>query len=215
VRYAGDAPVQVVESTAPAADVDDALSYVRAALGATLKEVEPKLPPGQISLGGFSTSSNDFHVGIRLRTQTHQRGWRFTGYDGSSDQEVHLPLKIARKRLAPLIENLEPRARPVSDADRAVFADHFLWERPHFDDDFNWWVKERYVTMARTAGSRPLILGLVSLLRAGDDRSTQDTTRDALAALAAITGWNARDAKEDTERVEQAIADYRRECTVD
>lgn len=75
-------------------------------------------------------------------------------------------------------------------------------------------MKERYdnyVELARHAGSPPAIPGLVSRLRVTKpgDRSQVDTRRDALAALAAITGWNAR---AETATDEAAAARYVAEC---
>lgn len=182
--------LKMVEGQVTTPRFEAALRKARVALNATPKEVVPPPPPGTLTLGSLSSSSHDFHVAIGLRTATHQRRWRYSGYSGTRGQDTYLPLQVARDALRELVRELPSLDRLPDERDRTVFAHHFLGEHPYFDDDFNWWVKERYVAMARSLGTRRLVEPLLGLVRQGDERSTTDTTDDAMAALEAITGWD-------------------------
>ncbi len=205
----------LVEGEVPSVDVDAVIAQARLALSADLTEVVPPPPPGTLGLRGFSSSSHDFHIAVELRTQRHRRQGRFSGYAGSSTQLKYLGLRLIEDALQPWLSKLTELDREPNDEDRALFADHFLHEAPHFDDDFNWWVKERYVAMAKTVGSRALIVPLVSRLKNQDDRSTKDTTDDALAAMLTITGWDGAERNNPDPAREHRIDAYRRVCRRD
>jgi hypothetical protein len=193
------------------------LDLVRATLLATLTEVEPPLPPG--AMHGFSTSasSHDFHLLLRLRDAAgRELAGRYTGYESTGEsQRLHLPLEIAAEEIEPLLEPVDLAAGAATDEDRAFFAERFNDTIGRFDDDFHWWVTERYVSMARGLGSPLLVPGLLGRLRVAseDDRSTVDARADALEALARITGWDARaDERGAARSATEAAEAYRQAC---
>lgn len=187
------------------------LDRLRAATTAEVTEVVPPRKPDEgFGLSGSSSSYN-FHLVIRLRDsdgRVIER--RYTGYESSSDQQVFLGLQVAAKALAPITE-LAPTTGAVDAEDRALFADRFLAAVPRFDDPFYWWVMERYVDLARFLGTPKLIPGLLTRMKVADpnDRSKVDARHDALAALASITGWDARKTAADDEGAAQ---DYLAHC---
>ena len=198
ITNAGNPPFTLVGGSTAAPD----LELVRAALTATVKEVWPPPPPNTIGGLRGSGSSNDFHVLVRLTDDEGRVVERqFTGYAGDSDQDTYLGLNIAVEALAP-ITVLPATTAAVTDEDRALFADRFIASVPHFDDPFYWWVMERYVALARFAGNRTTIAGLLTrLVVTKEDRSKIDARTGAIEALAKITGWDARTPKASDEEV--------------
>jgi hypothetical protein len=184
---------------------------VRAAMTATVKEVLPPKKPGETFGMSGSFSSRDFHLVLRLVDDDGRVvEKRFTGYQTSSDQDRYLGLEIAHAALEPMWQ-LEPDpALAADDDDRAFFAASFAAAVPHFDEDFSWWVMERYVDLARFLGTRAVIGGLLTRLTVTDkaNRSKVDARTDALDALAKITGWDARKGKS----VEAAAKAYLDAC---
>lgn len=187
------------------------LDRLRAATTAELTEViPPRKDDGTFSMRG-SSSSHDFHLVIRLRDsdgRVVER--RYTGYESSSSQQTFLPLLVAEQVLAP-ITDLASAAAPIDADDRALFEERFLAAVPRFDDEYYWWVMERYVDLARFLGAPKLIPGLLTRMKVADpkNRSQVDARRDALKALATITGWDARKAAASDEA---AAADYLARC---
>ena len=91
-----------------------------------------------------------------------------------------------------------------------AFCKRFNSAAPHFDDQFYWWVKERYVDLARYLGTSATVRGLLTRLATSKPgRSESDTRANAVDALARITGW---DAREGGASVEDAAARYLAEC---
>jgi len=178
------------------------LETVRAAVTAKVKEVWPPPPKGMIGGMRFGSSSNDFHVLVRL-TDTDGRvvERRFTGYAGSGDQDTYLGINVALEALSP-ITILPATGAALTDADRALFAERFAAAVPHFDDEFSWWVMERFVDLARFVGDRTTIPGLLTRMTVTKpDRSKVDARTAAIDALAKITGWDARVPKASDEEV--------------
>ncbi len=166
------------------------LETVRAAITATVAESYPPPPPNSFGGMSFSSSSMDFHMLVRLTDEDGRIIEKtFTGYHSSGDQSQFLGLEVAFTALAPIIEL---PTNPTPDVDRALFAERFVADAPHFDDPFYWWVKESLVEMAITLGTPATIPGLVTRLsvRKKDDRSEVDTRADAVKALIQITGWD-------------------------
>ena len=206
-------PPTVAVGRLPASEVERAIAGVRAALTSRLVEVEPQAPPGVIlGLSGFS-SSRDFHSAIELADGDRRKSYRFTGYESSTHQDTYLPLLLAETHLRPLLERLALRDDPIDDGDRVTFASFFAAEAPHFDDPFNWWVKERYVALAEPFGTPALVPLLVERLRPGSDRSTSDTRNDALDALAKLLGADPRlDPAGEPRPQDEVMADLRERC---
>jgi hypothetical protein len=134
---------------------------------------------------------------------------QYTGYAGSGSQETYLGLEIAMEALSPITAVAMAGVDPTPE-DRDLFAARFRAAVPHFDDEYGWWVMERYVGLARFLGTPATISGLLTRLAIkGTDRSKVDARADAIAALAYITGW---DAREGGRSVEEAAARYLAEC---
>ncbi|MEZ4442200.1 MAG: hypothetical protein R3B72_24110 [Polyangiaceae bacterium] len=95
-----------------------------------------------------------------------------------------------------------------------IFASFFAAEAPHFDDQFNWWVKERYTALAEPLGTPALVPLLVERLKPGTDRSTSDTRDDALDALAKLLGADPRldPAGKPRPLQDEVMADLRERC---
>lgn len=209
LRSSTEQVVQVASAKLPGANVDTALRKARVALSARMRTVRIVEEQG---FGSASMSSHDFHLAIRLRDQAKEGSWRFTGYDGSLEQENFLALQLAAKQLAPLLDALEFAPKRIAPEDRSAFATHFNNEAPYFHKDFNWWVKERLVAMSKSLGSRALLHSLLSAGENGNGRSEADTRQDVLSAVATITGWDATADHADDASGEAALADYKREC---
>lgn len=208
----GSASITIVEGTAESTQLARALAIVRAALSTSVEEVAPPPSPNQgLGLSG-SFSSNDFHVAMQVNDGNQRIRARFSGYESSSDQTSFLPLQIAAEALAPFVDNLAPMERPVATTERALFAEHFTREAPFFFDEYNWWVKDRYVVMAKTLGTPTLIPDLLLLLRDTDEPNAVENRRSALDALAAITRWDPRTAGDRTISDGEAAAAYRQAC---
>jgi hypothetical protein len=187
------------------------LDAVRAAMTATVREVVPPPKPGEMRGIKGSGSSRDFHIVLRLvDEQGRVVERRYTGYAGSSHQSSYLGLEVALSSLTP-ITSLQPDDKPADQDDKAFFAASFNAAVPHFDEEFYWWVMERYVDMARLLGTRHVIGGLLTRLdvKDPDDRSKVDARADAVEALANITGW---DARKTTKTIEAAAAAYLAAC---
>jgi hypothetical protein len=193
-RAATSPPFQLASGRADLPDLD----LVRTSLAAKVREVAPPPPPpsssGTIGIHRTSSSSSrDFHILVRLVDDDGRiLERRYTGYEGSSAQDRYLGLALALDALAQ-ITALTPSAVAPTPDDRRLFTDRFAAAVPHFDDDFYWWVMERYIDLARHLGTPATIPGLLTRLTfAKPDRSKLDARADALDALARITGWDAR-----------------------
>lgn len=187
------------------------LGRIRAATTAVVTEVFPPRKPGEFPGMMGSGSSNDFHILIRLRDsdgRVVER--RYTGYASSDGQATYLGLAVAREALAP-ITSLATTKSAVDADDRALFAERFNATVPNFDKPFNWWVMERYVDLARFLGSPKVIGGLLTRMTVpkANDRSRVDARRDALEALANITGWDARKGASEEQAAKQYLASCR------
>jgi hypothetical protein len=189
----GPAPVPPYQLASAVVDLTDRqLEVARAALTGKVHEVAPPPPPDTLGLSGFGTSSNDLHTRIRLTDHDGRAvDRRFTGYLGS-DQPRYLGLGYAHIALEPMWSAPIAQTAPSAD-DRALFTERFLAEQPLFDEEYSWWVMEREVDLAKYLGTPATLPGLLSRLKfAKLDRSHDDARKDALAAIAAITGWEAR-----------------------
>ncbi len=185
------------------------LARARAALTAIVSEVDPPPPPGTIAGFGFTSSSNDFHLLVRMTDEAGRSVENhYTGYESSSDQDHFIPLEVAVQALQPITE-LPTAAGAASADDLSLFAARFLAAVPHFDDEFYWWVMERYVDLSRFLGDERAIEGLLTRMTVSKpDRSKIDARVHALEALAKITGWDAR----SNASVERAANAYTAAC---
>ncbi|HTR56520.1 MAG TPA: hypothetical protein VMJ10_37860 [Kofleriaceae bacterium] len=209
IRPAKHPPYELVTGTVELTEAD--VARIRAAVTAAIGEDDP--PPRPDSFPGMTSSfsSADFHISIRLVDDDGRAvERRFTGYGGNMDQQRYLGLRAAQPALAPITSLASAPGAPTADT-RELFAERFVASVPAFDDDFYWWVKERYVDLAWHFGTPAVIPGLLSRLHVTKpkDRSQVDTRDHALAALAAITGW---DARRETRSADDAAARYLAAC---
>lgn len=206
-RDGNPTPVTLAAGTVELPD----LANLRAGVSATIREVAPKPKPGARLRFSGTGSSRDFHILVRLvdddgRVVEKQ----YTGYAGSSNQDEYLGLEVALAALAP-ITALEAKSGTPTVEDKEFFARQFNAAVPRFDTELYWWVMERLVAMAKHLGSAEVIDGLLTRLDVTtQERSKIDARADAVAALAAITGWDATEGGKKT--VEQAAASYRATC---
>ncbi|HWO21296.1 MAG TPA: hypothetical protein VNO30_21160 [Kofleriaceae bacterium] len=166
------------------------LEIARGALAATVREAAQPAPG---DLGGTVITSRDFHVLVRLTDDNGRVLERtFTGYAGTTDQDRYIGLELALEALGGITAVAE-RGGPATEEDRRLFAERFAAAVPRFDDPLSWWVTERYIELARYVGSPPTLAGLLTRLPVTKpDRSKQDARANAIAAIAGITGWDAR-----------------------
>jgi hypothetical protein len=219
-RIAGDPRVtrpvvKVARAVVPAQDIDPHLAPIVAGLTVKPREIEPP-PKDDMGLGmRGSSSSADFHLLVRLRdTACHQLQGQYTGYPSSSSALRYLSLVVVAEPLHDLVANIEFKETTVTNKDRAHFAERLADGQTRFDDDFTWWVMERVVGMACSFGSPPVIPMLLSRLAPQKrNRSSVDAEKDALEAIAGISGWDVRLDENGGERaVEDVARDYLSEC---
>lgn len=223
----GQASVRIARGRISAAALDKALGTARPALTARMREIEPPPPPNGMWGRSFSTSSGNFHLGFWLFDGTHLLARTFTGYPGSSDQPRYLGLQEAWATVGPLFEKLPLEPGEATADERDFFVTSFLRAAPRFDDDFAWWVRDRYVALAEHLGSRELVAPLLGVLesglREGEAQTTDDRRREVakrrleqpLATLARLTGWDPRKDDDGHERDPVAVSrEVLAECAV-
>lgn len=226
-RPEGQSPVRIARGKISAALLDKALGTARPALTFQIREIEPPPPPNGMWGRSFSTSSGNFHLFFQLSDGAHQLSRHYTGYPGSSDQPRYLGLQEAWAALGPVLEALPLGPGEASADERDFFVTAFLRAAPRFDDDFAWWVRDRYVALAEYLGTRelvPVLLGVLeSGLAEGQSQATDERQREVwkrrleqpLATLSRITGWDPRRDDAGQERDLVAVArEVLAECAV-
>lgn len=200
----GEPPLRIGRGRIAGPALERALATVRPALTARIRELEPPPPPGGMWGRKFSTSSGNFHLYFRLSDGMHELSRHFTGYPGSSAQPQYLGLEAANAAIAPLLEKIPLGADGPSADERDFFVRAFLRAVPRFDDDFAWWVRDRYVALAEHLGTTELVPALVGVLESGlgeGERETDPQRRKGvlerrleqpLATLARLTSWDPR-----------------------
>lgn len=224
----GELPVRLGRGRIAAATLEKALATARPALTARVRELEPPPLPNGLWGRKFSTSSGNFHLYFRLTDGTHELVRHFTGYPGSSDQPRYMGLQEAHAVVAPLLEKIPLAAATATEDERDFFVQSFLRAAPRFDDDFAWWVRDRYVALAEYLGTPELVPTLVgvleSALREADRETDAERKRTVLerrlgpplASLARITGWDPRKDHAGAARDPLAVArEVIAECRVD
>lgn len=217
--------VQIGRGRFTKAQLEKALSTARPALTAIVRELEPPPLPNVFSGRSFSTSSGNFHHYFRLFDGMHELERHFTGYPGSGDQPRYVGLQLAMEALRPLLDGVKLEADRASADERDFFVTSFLAAAPRFDDDFAWWVRDRYVRMASELGTPELVPALVEVLAHGlaeGDRETDEVRKkevherrlaDPIATLVKITGWDPQKDETGAVRPTAAVAkDMLTEC---
>ena len=173
--------------------------------------------PNGIGGGSFSMSSNDFHLLLRIVDDHGDLTERaFTGYDGSSSQGRVIPLRIAAEGFRHVLDTLPlTKENAPTDDDKLFFTQRFVEAMTHANDSFFWWVKERYVSLAVTLGTIDAVPALVAVAQKGGEASADRTRPVALAAIAAITGWDPRvDERGHPRTLDDAAALAAKECAL-
>jgi hypothetical protein len=180
-----------------------AFERMRVALAARISTQREPPPSGQVDLAPIETSDNMFLVELRLRDRAGGELRAF--WDGHVDNEraaERVPVQFAWQTLAALLP--EATINIPETADRALLQD--IWSE---QASRSWYAEQGLLALASGAGSPELIPYLVSAL----DSELPQTQALSVAALAGITGWDARrDATGSTRPLPDVVADYRREC---
>jgi hypothetical protein len=197
-------------------DFDVLMAHARVALLA-----KPHLvimtTPGKIGLGSFSMSSNDFHLRLRLVGAPDSRpvDRRFSGYDSSMNQEAILPMRLATEQIETALSTLPLVDQPaVTDDDKVLFTERFIATMQDVEQP-TWWIAEHLVALAARFGTIDAVPVLVKVARRKGEPSADRTRPVALAAIAAITGWDPRydenhRARSDDEATEAVV----KECAI-
>jgi len=190
--------------------LDAALGSLRVAMLAKMHDVATYRENGAIGLGSFSTSSNDFHLRIRLADADGKSLDRtFSGYQSTNGQEDRLPMELAAEPIQATLKNVNFAAGVPTQADRELFVRHFI---ATFEKEPFWWVGERMFEMAPTLGTAEIVPSIVQWL-AHHHTKPDRIEKEAVDALAAITGLDLRKTPSGEDRpLEEVIADYVREC---
>lgn len=196
--------------TISARTIDPLLAASRVALVSDAFEVT--LPSEGLSLSA-AMGSGDFHRLVRLEDDhgdVLER--RYTGYPGNGLEEA--PAIVASAPMLEVLGALAMSERPPAPEDREFFVERYAAAAPHFDDEFYWWVTERYIVMASSLAQPSLIPSLVERANKPGEHSIARARETAVAALAAITGHDLRlDAAGKARTIEQAAAGYASACT--
>jgi hypothetical protein len=213
---------KVLRGTVPAKTVLSALQTARPALTTAIRELEPP-PTANVVFGRSSFfSSGNFHHAIEILDDlTNRLSGRYTGYPNGAEQHRYLGLTKAMAVLMPVVEKIEADDLAPSEKEREYFARRFLAAEPRFDDEYAWWVRDRYVRLSGRLGGPVLVPALVRALeksvaevrKAADPSVKERLLVDVLTALAKITGWDARFESDGTPRpVLQVAQEYLDEC---
>ncbi|MEZ4452299.1 MAG: hypothetical protein R3B09_22725 [Nannocystaceae bacterium] len=172
---------------------------MRALLALEIEEREPPPRPGAYHSGSHSFSSNDFHAALRLTdaggvgVQRH-----YTGYESSGpEQRDGVPLSIALDDAYALLGDEALRATwTVVDASdpgaRDLLARVFWEERGRGERIGSWFVHERLLALAARLGEPELMPALLDDLRTRERTAVERVHVLAVAAIAAITGFDVR-----------------------
>ena len=161
--------------------------------------------------GGMPSSSHDFHLRVSIIDDDGGvTDRKFTGYDRGSEQERILPMRFASEPFQKLLAATTFATVPATEEDRAWFTARLAIA---LGGDPYWWVLERYVTLAAKLGTIDAVPFLVTALRAKPGASQDRAREAALAAIAAITGFDPRlDASGKVRPIADAVAAAIAEC---
>lgn len=200
----GGSPVRLFRGRISERALTPALSLARPALTLNVRELEPPPLPNGLWGRSFSTSSGNFHHFLRMTDGQHRLTRHYTGYPNSGGQPRYLGVQAAMAALHPLLEKVALDTKPITADERDFFVRSFLAAARRFEDEYAWWVRERYVTLAEHLGTPELVPALVEVIENAlaeadreKDEAQKKTTLERrlehpLAAVARITGWDPR-----------------------
>jgi hypothetical protein len=199
----GPSSVEFARATLAERPLLPAFERMRVALAARIGTQREPPPSGQVDLAPIETSDSTFLIELRL--QDRAGGELRASWDGHVDNEraaERVPVQFAWQALAVLLP--EATVNTAEPADRALLRE--VWSQ---QTSRSWYAEQGLLALASEAGSPELIPYLVSAL----DSELPRTQELSVAALAAITGWDARrDATGSPRSLPEVVADYRREC---
>lgn len=210
-------PFEIMRSTLSQEAVYAVTPLVRAALRATIEEVEAKPDPNaRTGSGSVFGSSSDFHLRVRIEDPSARvMEKHYTGYENSFGQAQYLPLRRIREELDRALAGSNWQSAAPSEEIKFFFDRRFVEAREHFSDSLAGWVRERYVKLVPHVGTRALVPYLLPLLTpAGNNASNTRTREYAFEALVALTAWDPRAPKngEPPRSIEAAANDFVVEC---
>lgn len=176
-----------------------------------LAELAERRPPDVNGAAGYGGSDSWFGL-VRLRDpegRAIERG--FAGADASATQLESLPLRAIGERIEQALNKVAWQPGPVDPDVRAFFVERSLAASPQHR---TWWIRERLVALAPAAGTPALVPSLIAAAAdTATDASAARTRGLALAALAALTGVDARQDAHGAPRSEaEAAAAYAAAC---
>ncbi len=209
------APFEVARQQIARDAVHARMPFLRAALHATLKEIEPKTPPQGMSAFG---SSMAMHLFVRLEDAAGRSVQQ--GYSDSVDsdgQTTYLPLVRAEAELQQLLGKLPWQAEPAAEDAQQLFEMWFLDTLSRTAEPSSWWVRDTAIELAGILRARALVPTLLDVLAAPRPEGLTDPwerqQEATVAALVALTGWDPRvDEKGAPRPLEAATRDFLEEC---
>ncbi|MDI1448585.1 hypothetical protein [Polyangium sp. 6x1] len=208
-------PLEVLRGKIPTDAVHARMPFVRAALRTTLREVLPKPEPS-----GYSTfgSSSTVHVLVRIEDAAGRSiEKKYSDSINSRGQNQYLPLLRADAEVRQLVDKLPWQGEPASEDVLRLFEERFLAAMVESAEPDAWWVRSAYLELAGRAGARSLVPSLLGMLGAprseGPSDGWQRDLEGAMAALAALTGWDPRkDEKGAARPSDVAAREFLAEC---
>lgn len=182
-----------------------ALDTMRAALVASIHKGAPSNNGSPSESMTMTTSRVSLELYLRDAAGGHV-GRAYSGYAGSFRAVERVPVSVAWQALTDLapVEASQDTAEPL-DRDLLFKVWSQTRQRP-------WFAERALLQMAKAAGSPRLIPLIVPALDSDEPQMQQL----AVAALAAITGWDARRDANGVERPwPDVVSDYARECSRD
>jgi hypothetical protein len=199
-------PVELQRATIPKEKLDALWVAARLAVGASLTEVAPPVDPSKgfsLSLSGTGGSSADFLVRVELNGKESS----FVGYEGGSSQLKYLPASLVKERLDAVLKGASLTVAPLDEEARRLFVSRFEANQRHFSDDYNWWVKETFLSSFGAIGEPLLAKRLLPYLTPTSESGSEERVRyQAINAAAALTGKDLRYDASGAERPTTEVA---------